>query len=71
MSSVLESIYEAGGGRTLRANATKNFLAEAGATWIANTGVNGTRCRLAVAVGAAVWAAAQTVHFADSVPFEW
>lgn len=33
-------------------------------------GVNFAFSRLAVALGAAEWAATQTVHVADSAPFE-
>src|SRR5215471_8255188 len=62
--------YNAGGGRTLRAKGTKRSSADTGASLRTNTGVNSTFCRFAVALGAAVWAATQTVHF-DSLLLEW
>jgi hypothetical protein len=60
-----------GGGRTLRANATKRFLAETGfarkvdkTTKVVGRGVES-------ALGEAECAAIQTVHFADSAALEW
>lgn len=62
--------YSAGGGRTLRANGMKLSFSETGTASTVNTGVNAALCRCAVARGAAVWAAMQTVQVADSVPLE-
>jgi len=55
----------------LSANATKRCRTETGSDRMMDMATNGAIPRLAVVLGVAECAAAQTVHFAASVVFEW
>jgi hypothetical protein len=60
-----------GGGRTLRAKATKRLLAETGSARRVRMGTNLALSRFVLALGAAECAATQTVQLAASTPFAW